>query len=538
MLIVDDEASVRSGLQDCVDWSSLGIRAAGEAEDGEMALQAIEDMDVHIVVTDVRMPHMDGITLARKLREIRPAIKIVFISGFGDLDYLKQALKLEAIDYILKPVRLSELRDVFRRVVLLLEEEELERKQLTELQHKVNQSIPLLRERFLTALVADGIRDTEAMHDKFEFLGIRLPADMMRCTVIVIRIDDYSKAVGPGTEKDKQLISFALLNICEDVVNSRLCGHVFEIRPGQYAGLIHIRSDEEEEALFHVIRESKEQINRLLKLDVTIGVGAAVGEWTTIPESYRMALEATEHKWYLGKNRIITMDSLTPERPSSAAGQPAPAPDARSIESILKAPQWEQVKEWIARRLDASGQGGLASIQQVRMDCMQIALTCSQLLAGLGLYGPELQASEQRVWTELLTAETIGDLELVLLGHVSLAYSAIADKRERKTKNVITLIRQFIDEHYARELTNAEIAASVYLTTTYVCLLFKQETGMTLNEYVIEARIREAKRLLADPRNKLYDVCYAVGYKDPGYFSKLFKKQTGLTPSEFRERPL
>ncbi len=156
----------------------------------------------------------------------------------------------------------------------------------------------------------------------------------------------------------------------------------------------------------------------------------------------------------------------------------------------------------------------------------------------MNLPAERLEESELRFWQAIASAETIVELREEAVRHLSLTHAEISDKREKKTHNVVEQIRRFIEEHYAEDLTNARIAASVYLTTTYVCLLFKQETGMTLNEYVIETRIAAAKALLTDPANKLYDVCYAVGYKDPGYFGKLFKKQTGYTPGEFRERGL
>jgi two-component system response regulator YesN len=532
LLIVDDEASVRSGLRECVDWKALGITIIGEAEDGEIALQMIQDTNVDIILMDVRMPHMDGIALAGRLKEQYSQIKIVFISGFGDVEYLKQALKLEAIDYILKPVRILELNEVLKRVVQLLDEEELQLKHLNALQIKLNQSIPLLRERYLTTLVLDGVSNSEGLAEKFHFLGIRLPVDSIRFGVFVIRVDDYSKGLGSLPEKERQLISFALLNISEDIVNDSLKGHVFEVKQGEYAGLIHIHSDSEEEALFTVIQQCKEQINRLLKLEITIGVGMTITEWQALPEAYRLASEAAEHKWYLGKNQIITMDSLaeitTQEYTLTGRNE------GRSVSALLKGKDWDNVQAYVENLFGTRGLE--ASFQQARIACMQTLTGCSELLLELNLTSESLQGSERQLWTAIPSIETIAELQEALLSHLKLLFNAVSEKREKKTRNVVGLIQQYINEHYAEELTNADIAASVFLTTTYVCLLFKQETGMTLNEYVIEKRLLEAKRLLADPRNKLYDVCYAVGYKDPGYFGKLFKKQTGHTPGEFREK--
>ncbi|WP_165452749.1 response regulator [Paenibacillus thalictri] len=533
VLIVDDETSVRSGLRDCVDWAALGLELAGEAEDGEIALPLVAARSIHIVLTDVRMPHMDGIALAEKLRETHPSVKIIMISGFGDIDYLKSALKLDAIDYILKPVRLQELQEVLARVVLLLQEEDEARHNRLAQQMKLNQSIPLLRERYLTTLVVDGIRSHESLEEKFQLLNIDLPVQAARLGVFVIRIDDYAAALAGMPEREKQLLSFALLNISEDIVKAAYCGHTFETKPGEYVGLVHFSADHEEEQLFTTIEECRNQMNRLLKINVTIGVGCTVRDWVSLPEAYRTAAEAAEHRWFLGKNQIITMDSL--------AAVPGPHQqtvqlDVRSCISVLKAPNWETVERYVS---EAFGKGhGAAPVQHGRNLCMYMIIACSELLLELDASAGTVQTSERQLMNRLSGIETVAELKLLLLQHVRLAYDVVADKREHKTRNVVTLIKSYIDEHFAKDLTIAEIAAAVYLTPTYICLLFKQETGLTINDYVIEARLRKAKQLLADPSYKTYDICYAVGYKDPSYFSKLFKKHTGLTPSEFREMPV
>lgn len=535
LFIVDDESSVRSGLRECVDWSAFGIDVAGEAEDGEMALQALlAARDVRIVLTDVRMPHMDGITLAQRLAEKEHPAKLVFVSGYGDLDYLKMAIRLEAVDYLLKPVRMHELNELIGRVVRKLDEEEADRDRLNGLRIKLNQSIPLLRERHLATLVLDGAGDAALLHDRFEFLGIRLPVDPIRLGVFGIRIDDYAQVFGAVPEKERQLRSFALVNVCEDIMNDRYAGHAFELRPGEYAGLLQLASDSDEDGLFAVLDRIKEQVNRLLRFHITIGVGPTAERWDALPDAYRLAAQAAEHKWYMGKNNIITMDALA----DAAPGAPSRLDNGelKDIAVLLKSPSWDAVRRAAETLLSDGKRTG--EIVRTRISFARLLAVCSELRLELQLPVGRLEPSELRLWDAISSSETIDELRIAALTHLKLVHDEVGEKRDRKTHNIVAQIRRFIEEHYAEELTNARIASSVYLTTTYVCLLFKQETGMTLNECVIETRIAQAKRLLADPANKLYDVCYAVGYKDPGYFGKLFKKMTGYTPGEYRERGL
>jgi two-component system response regulator YesN len=535
MLIVDDEASVRSGLRECVDWEQYGIEVTGEAEDGEEALALMEAVPVHIVITDVKMPHMDGIALASALRERNAGVKIVFISGFDDLDYIRSALKLDAIDYILKPVQLTELGEVFRKITGLLREEDVQQQELNRLNMKLNQSIPLLRERFLTTLVCDGVRMSDPLLEKFDFLGIRLNPEEGRYCVFVIRIDNFRDTMKSKSEKEKQLLSFALLNICQDIVNASLSGHTFEIAQGGFAGIINLTSDSEEEQLFTVLSECKEQLNKILKLNVTIGVGCTVSDMTQLPQSYRLASEAAEHKWYIGKNQVITIDSL---QTINSEPDTVSLPDIRPFASILKSPEQQPVTDYISELFETLSLTRRYTIKHAQNTCIQLLLVCSNLLLELDLESEAISSNERALWETIHLVETIGELQAAMSSHVGLVHSVIADKRERRTKNVVVLIQKYIELHYAKDLTIADIAASVYLTTTYVCLLFKQETGMTINDYVIEVRMKEAIRLLGDPQNKLYDICYSVGYKDPGYFRKLFKKQTGYTLSEYRDTML
>lgn len=534
LLLVDDEAFVRSGLRECIDWQQYGIEIIGEAEDGVEALNLIADTPVHIVITDVKMPHMDGIALSEHLRERYAGIKIVFISGYGDLDYVKSALKIEAVDYILKPLQLKELNEVMEKVTLQLRQEELLHQQHNELVIKLNQSIPLLRERYLVTLVSDQVKDTERIAEKFDYLGIRLDPFQGSYCVIKIHIDNLA-SLPYKTEKERQLASFALLNICEDIINASLRGNAFETRPGEYAVILNLMSDTEEETLFVLINECRKQLNQLLKLHVTIGVGNTVNAIASLPYSYHLASEAVKHKWFLGKNQIITIDSLS--QSSDELKLPS-MPDTQLFASLLKSQQMEEAIQYIQQWFASPTGKQRRSVESSKNGCIQLLLTCSNLLMELDIQNEEISRREHEFWDTLNHIETIENLSLFLCAHVELVHDAISDKRDRKIRNVVKEIQAFIETNYAREFTIAEIANSVYLTTTYICLIFKQETDMTINEYVTNFRITKAKEMLRDFRNKMYDICFAVGYKDPNYFRKLFKKHTGYSPTEYRDKML
>ncbi|MGO4376068.1 helix-turn-helix transcriptional regulator, partial [Paenibacillus sp. MCAF20] len=168
--------------------------------------------------------------------------------------------------------------------------------------------------------------------------------------------------------------------------------------------------------------------------------------------------------------------------------------------------------------------------------CQQLVLTVGQLLMELSVQSPELEQAEASLWKALSDKETLGEMCQLLEAYLLAACERIGEKRTGKVANLVERVRAVIEQNYANgDLTAADIGKAVFLTPTYVSLLFKQETGQTVGEYLTQVRIDKAKELLRDPQYKSYDICHAIGYTDPSYFTKLFKKATGVTPSVYRD---
>ncbi|MCR8631580.1 response regulator [Paenibacillus radicis (ex Xue et al. 2023)] len=548
LVIVDDEPTVRYGLRNYFDWNTFNIDFAGEADDGDVGLDLIERIQPDLVLTDVRMINMDGIRMSAQIRERYPHIKIVFVSGHDDADYLKSALQVNAVDYIFKPVNMQELRMVVERVVGELQNEAKEKMLIADMQVKLTQSMPLLREKFLMSLIRDGITQPGGARNRMEFLQLDLPADASYW-VIVVTIDDNAEVVEPRSERDKQLLSYAVLNVCQELIDRHMGGYAFENRSSEYVGILRVRNtnsngvvggigDEEEsqeDLLFSLAEEIRENLQRWLSITVTIGVGEHVSNLQALPWSYIQAREAADQKWYLGKNRVISMDSLEHEEQGMHRFDQV---QSERFLSVMKAAEPYQLSielndlfEWLAR----NRREGLKYCRNV---CLQLILLSNRLLLELNIQSRDLEEKELSLWERVFKQETITDLRFTLESYLIEVCSRIQEKRSGKSSNVIERIRQVIEERLADSLTVSDIAESVYLSPTYVSLLYKQETGDTVYEYLTKVRIEKAKELLRDTTVKLYEVCYAVGYSDPSHFSKLFKKVTGFTPSAYREQVL
>jgi two-component system, response regulator YesN len=540
LLIVDDEPTVRAGLCSYFDWASYGIEVMGEAEDGDIALDIVARDQPDLILTDVRMLNMDGITMSQRISAEYPAIKIIFVSGHDDADYLKSAMKVSAVDYIFKPVNLQELTTVIKRVIANLDAERSERLHKEEMLVKLKEGMPLLREKFLFSLIGDGGPKAE-LAARVSFLGLRLPVDASYW-VMVVSVDDLAEVMASRSERDRQLLWYAVLNIYQELLDTHMQGYAFEHRIGEFVGVLQVTdpqggdsATEVAESLFALAGDLRAALARWLKIGVTIGISEMAGGLPGLAPAYKQAREAADYKWYLGKNRIITMNSLESAKPEDVDKRYDYELNEKLI-SALKADDTVKMAEAVDRIFASLACSRPDGLKYGRNLCMQLVLAIGQLLMELGAGDADLEVMEEELREALYRKETLTDMRALIESYLATVGERIREKRTGKMANVVDRVRAYIEENYANGgLTVADIGKAVYLSSTYVSLLFKQETGQTVGEYLTHVRMDKAKELLRDPQYKFYDICHAIGYTDPSYFTKLFKKMTGATPSAYRD---
>jgi len=533
LLIVDDEPSVRTGLRDCIEWSQYGIEVVGEANDGELALQLAEQLRPDLVITDVRMPIMDGIQFAYEVSSRLPATRILFISGYDDVEYLKSALKINAFDYMLKPVNLDELHQVLLGITGTLQSKLRQDQRIKAMQEKLLESMPVLREKYVVSLLREAPATGERTREKLEFLELNWPLEA-NYWVMVIDIDDKPEQFFPLLERDRQLLAYAILNICQELIDRHIQGYVIEYGNGEFVSILwDTQLIDEAELLFRVAEEVRENIQRWLKFNVTIGIGERVDGPRELHRSYRMARAALNQRWYLGKNRVIAMNKI--QTPSPHAPQ-FDAAVAEKLEALICAGDREGLNRVVADVFRELGNQRTLRFKFGLNAAFQMLLLGSRVSLELGLWNEQMEREEAELWEVLPRLDTLHDVREQLTAYLNGIVRVIIEKQEGKNGYYIELVKKHIEQHYADNLSVAHIAKEVFLNPTYMCMLFKQETGGTIHEYLYCTRMEQAKRLLADPGNRFYEIAAAVGYSDPSYFSKQFKKYTGLSPSAYRDR--
>lgn len=530
-IIADDEQAVRHGLATHFDWSKHGVEIAGVFDDGAPALEFVRRNAVDLIVTDVRMSHMDGITLAKNVLALRPETKIVFVSGYADVDYLRDALKMEAVDYILKSIDINELDAVITKVVGMLEQRTSQRRAMENMAKKLEQSMPLLRQQRLSFLLQSTEESEEDIQKNVQFLGIPLNSST-HYAVLVMRLQPESKWLAMGSMPEKERMEFGLA--IEEVFRGALEEYggsvVFRDRFSEYVAILNVENDEYEENLLSAAERMQARVRAQLKLETMLGISEPFYGLRNVRAAYLSAREAISRCYLVGKDVPISMRKFAEDGGVRALREQAEKEICDGIQNGDQAAVRAALERAVAGVRSLPDEDG----QQNFM--LFLLLLPTRLMTSLRTENMGPYASQTKLAAGFLQCNGIGEQEAMLAMLYDDLTRHLRQMSTPHTNTVVRRVREMIAARYMEQLSVAGLAEEVYLTPTYLCVLFKQATGKTINEYITQERLNRAKEFLAQTNIHLYDVCYKVGYLSPSYFSRLFKKYTGLTPGEYRER--
>lgn len=517
VFFVEDEIVTREGIRDNVDWKGNGFEFCGDAPDGEIALPLLQVAKPDVLITDIKMPFMDGLQLSRIVRERMPRVKIIILSGHDEFEYAQQAIKLGVTEYLLKPVTVQDLHKVLQKIAAQLEQERREQESLKKLQEQIEENRATLRERLLLKLVVGAVSSTEAI-EKGQLLGVDLIA---RCYLVVIlktELGDRSEQFDYDEYQQVQQIVSSLVENKPDVF---LLKKDWEEIVLVMKGSTPEYMEEERDLLLDLI---KQEVKRT-RYQLTIGVGAPKKRIADIYQSFVEALvsiqnAADENK--AGSSHAVDRAELLKV-------------DRSAVENYLRSGVKEGFDEFFDAYLQPLGETALKSYLLKNYIFVDVVLATAKLVNELGgdidQVIPELNSIE----TILASIKTIGQLR----EHAcKILVSALAFRDSQTNSQYRGMLRQakaYIDQHYMDPaLSLNEVAAQVNLSPSHFSLVFSQETSQTFKEYVTEIRIKKAKELLRMTTLRAAEISYQVGYSDPHYFSSVFRKTTGLSPTEFR----
>ncbi len=509
VIIVDDEPVIRRGLRETIEWDALGLEVAGEAADGIEALKLIRETNPEILITDIRMPDMDGIQLIREVKKLETNIKITILSGYSDYDYLKAAIRLGVDNYLLKPIDNDELVSNLKNAV-----SEIEKEAAVSLQ--IRQGTVLLRSNTLRRLVTGNIRPEE-LKEKAEFLHIPLDAEKYLCAVC---------ATGRQASGDRRDAFF------RETVSEKKDGQLaFMDGDGNLALLLYTRGEGEgREEARKLLETLAETAQREWEIPLMIGAGEFTEGTEGIRQSYESAKEALEYCAFL-KNGGVVWASEVPE--TAQAEQIPDRIDYGRMKEYIRRGEAETLKEYLDSSLTAMTAEAGASLHRIRNLMMHIAVRTTDCFRGI--YG-SMNAFREPAdfdYARLFTLKSFTDMRSWLFRLCDGLFAANRALLGRSS-SLVGLAVDYITEHFREGVTLRQVAADCHANTSYLGQIFRKETGSAFTDYVNALRIQEAQKLLANPTLKVYEIAEQVGFTDYHYFLKIFKKVTGKSPTDLR----
>ena len=537
VLIADDEEKVCQLISKIIDWEALGVEIVGIANDGKSAVNLIAEKLPDIVITDIRMPGYDGLELIEKSKQINNSIHFIIISGYRQFDYARKAIKYGVEDYLLKPLREEELLDIIIKMLEKISNEKHDLQEEKSMKNQIETDAKRVRENFLKDLI-------EGTAGKLNSLSREECNKIYRCNFA----DGYYQAIVIKPDiprKDYNMDSYQILlgkamNIAEVILTR-------EESLSEYIAIM------KEEGIFFLLNKaSPQEDNQLLRkkvtrirnnicglrdlfwdIQVTVGIGKAVEDFSSVPQTIKSARHKILSRVFYGTGTIL-QGEYPSEKSKVTVGDFF---DVKSKKMLLEYFETRN-KAGVCKILDEMKDLAVKSGEQdgeLLFDLVKEALE----IFIFAMKNMNLQKNMDNLYEQIIQNYHIcTDVDEIfdMLRNYFMHYIRLVEKEKEKVEmKPIRDAKKYISENYARQLKLEYMGAMAGFNSSYFSALFKKETGKNFSEYLIEVRIQKAKELLIEKDLSIPEIAERVGYSDIKYFNKIFKKETDLTPSEFRK---
>lgn len=519
VFLVDDEPIVLEGIRSKIEWESKGFTFAGEATDGEIALSMIQEIKPDILITDIKMPFMDGLQLAAAIKKTQPWIKIIILSGHDEFDYAKRAISIGIEDYLLKPFTADEVLDALNKAASHLEQERTQVSDINKMKEELKSRDKLLQKEFLTNLVKGSESMTNIM-EKCQELNINLISRYYK--VLISNVTSKSGNEQTVQEACSRLNSYS--SSWEQTISFfRHANQLIIIQKGN-------SQTDLEENIFRVAENIEHIVSQNEDCTVITAIGKTVEHTTSISSSYTDAKMILDAGKFENQNRIISADDIKLDNNGLL--------DLKENDPLV-----DRLK--YASKCDISAIV-TQSMELIKNNPGQFNVFASYLLLDLIFevskliesLGGNIKEVNPDILQHSFVEKAVEDEEnfvTVLEDVLNFALEYRDSKITGKYGDVILKAKKYIDENYADQNTTLTTVADVVcLSPNHFSTIFSQECKTTFIEYLTNVRIENAKRLIKNTDMKVYDIAYECGFSDPHYFSYIFKKNTGVTPREYK----
>lgn len=520
-IIADDELNLREGLATLIDWESNGFVIAGLAGDGVEALELIERQKPDLVITDIKMPRMNGLELCKALRQRGNDVKIVVLSGYNDFSYAKEAIEYAVKDYLLKPVDPSDLSAQIRSIFESLWDD-------LQAGLKKLERTATLRNHFLQKLVLE--KDVYHAESRALEYGISLHAPAY--CMLTLEMERYGDMLLNLSGKEIALKKFAFRNVVEEILREQASGYLFESAENQYSILLigHTASSLESPSIVKLANRIESSVRKYVKESVSIGVGIPVAALEQVNRSYQSSLKAMERKYFFRSDHIFLFedvqkltDNWTIQWDDTGLMRAVQKANSRQIDAELESLFNEIETNYIPLLI-------------VRNILTHIVIQIARIVLAHNGDWDRLYVDQLREVEQFIAGTVISEQKTCIAGLCHEASQYINATKSKKHNTRMDEIIAYVQAHYADELNLKELSKLFYVNSVYLGQLFKKETGEYFNDYMHNIRIEHARRLLMEGELTITEISFTVGYRYPEHFYRHFKNIVGLNPGEIRKK--
>lgn len=535
VFLVEDEMVIRRGIKNSIDWEKEGYIFCGEASDGELAYPMIIKEKPDILITDIRMPFMDGLELCKLVKKELPNIKILILSGYDEFDYAKEAIRLGVTEYLLKPISSGKLLEALNGVSESIRREKEDKDLVRKYMEEMRENTEHEKQKFFEQMIAGNLSMADALETgkKYE---MNLSAGMYNLLL-------FRFTLGKENRKSGELLGEAEYAI--EKLTERL-EYVFEFQRGVEGWAFLLMADNEEQ-MSERVKELSKDLEEIMKNYSTIayfgGIGQPVARLRELEESFREAERALTARFTMELNRIISVEDIRMAQnvdtlddiEITSFGEIEKT--RTMLEKFLNNGAEDEIDEFVDVYINELPEENLKSVlmrQYIIMDAYIVMMSFCEKIEGIE---GEMQAQSEELKNSMKTIQTLEEIK----NYIRMLLKKIIGVRDtisgRRYSDIIEIAKDQIRKTYmSDEISLNTIAAEVGMSPSYFSSIFSKEMGKTFVEYLTEIRMDRAKELLMCSSMKTSEIGYEVGYKDPHYFSYIFKKTQNCTPKEFRAR--
>lgn len=517
VIIVDDEPMVREGLRASLEWDLYGLEIAGEASNGNEALSLVQAVNPHIIITDIKMPIMDGIEFIEQLKNYEINTKIIILSGYSDYKYLKQAIKLGVESYLLKPIDNEELSSLLVSTISNIEDE---------LNYGIKQKegLELLKNNTLVRLVTNNISINE-FKEKSEFLDLKIFGNEFFVVTAIIE-DNGSKKIDIATKSQ-------IRNKCEDIINQKKIGIVFSETEDKSIFILNNSFNKlEYDYINKCLEELQSKIFETFGVILIIGIGNSVKEIKVLCESYNESVKCVNYGIVMNKSIVFNSDIMFNDFDNISIINI----DYKELENYITINQGEELFNYISGCFSLISKNKYITLENLRNQIIRIVFFIINKIHEENGESINYIIDELKFDYETLQSiRKINEFEEFLKALCDKVMIFLFNDINKKISKIVSEALNYIKHNYSKDITLKDISNKLYINSAYLGQVFKKELGQSFTDYVNNLRIKKAKELLVSSNMKVYEIAECVGFTDAHYFLKMFKKYSGVNPSDIRK---